>query len=277
MFEPTASWSLPAHLFMVSGWSAKCTKHGDAMSCVNDGRPRRLPPDFTAERRPRRRPTTRGPTSRTCCTSTHVSWGYYVVPGHGARLRRRRTMTCTGGAAERAHAGDLEPAALLRHGQAGRPARATSSRCDASTPRPQTGTLPAVSWVVAGGDGQRAPAGARHATARPTSPASINAVMRRPRLGLDRDLPRLGRLGRLLRPRRPAAGRRERLRPARARARHQPVREDAASSTTRRSASTPTSSSSRTTSSAGSGSTPRPTVAPTRARRCARTRRSSAT
>ena len=28
MFEPTASWSVPAHLFMVSGWSAKCTVQG---------------------------------------------------------------------------------------------------------------------------------------------------------------------------------------------------------------------------------------------------------
>ena len=36
MFEPTASWSLPAHLFMVSGWSARCTRGGDPMSCVND-------------------------------------------------------------------------------------------------------------------------------------------------------------------------------------------------------------------------------------------------
>ena len=26
MFEPNASWSLPAALFMVSGWSATCTK-----------------------------------------------------------------------------------------------------------------------------------------------------------------------------------------------------------------------------------------------------------
>jgi phospholipase C len=25
MFEPNASWSLPEHLFMVSGWSAKCS------------------------------------------------------------------------------------------------------------------------------------------------------------------------------------------------------------------------------------------------------------
>jgi phospholipase C len=36
MFEPNASWSLPAHLFLVSGWSAHCTRDGDPQSCVND-------------------------------------------------------------------------------------------------------------------------------------------------------------------------------------------------------------------------------------------------
>ncbi len=36
MFEPDASWSLPSHLFMVSGWSAYCSKAGDPTSCVND-------------------------------------------------------------------------------------------------------------------------------------------------------------------------------------------------------------------------------------------------
>jgi phospholipase C len=35
MFEPNASWSLPSHLFMVSEWSAKCSRAGDPMSCVN--------------------------------------------------------------------------------------------------------------------------------------------------------------------------------------------------------------------------------------------------
>ncbi len=35
MFEPNSSWSLPAHLFMVSAWSAQCTTPGDPMSCVN--------------------------------------------------------------------------------------------------------------------------------------------------------------------------------------------------------------------------------------------------
>jgi phospholipase C len=36
MFEPTASWSLPAHLYMVSDWSALCSRGGEPSSCVND-------------------------------------------------------------------------------------------------------------------------------------------------------------------------------------------------------------------------------------------------
>jgi phospholipase C len=35
LFEPNASWSLPAHLFMVSAWSASCATP-DPMSCVSD-------------------------------------------------------------------------------------------------------------------------------------------------------------------------------------------------------------------------------------------------
>ena len=35
MFEPNASWSLPSHLFMVSAWSANCTKPGDPTSCTS--------------------------------------------------------------------------------------------------------------------------------------------------------------------------------------------------------------------------------------------------
>src|SRR5439155_23674089 len=34
MCEPTASWSLPAHLFAVSAWSARCGT-SDPMSCQN--------------------------------------------------------------------------------------------------------------------------------------------------------------------------------------------------------------------------------------------------
>ncbi len=35
MFEPNASWSLPAHLFMVSAWSAWCPDHNNPMTCKN--------------------------------------------------------------------------------------------------------------------------------------------------------------------------------------------------------------------------------------------------
>ena len=35
MFEPNASWSLPAHLFMVSEWAAFCTQENNPSSCVN--------------------------------------------------------------------------------------------------------------------------------------------------------------------------------------------------------------------------------------------------
>jgi phospholipase C len=36
MFAPTDSWTLPAHLFLVSGWSATCTDLDDPMSCSSD-------------------------------------------------------------------------------------------------------------------------------------------------------------------------------------------------------------------------------------------------
>jgi phospholipase C len=36
MFEPNASWSLPAHLFLVSGWSARCDPDGGVDTCKSD-------------------------------------------------------------------------------------------------------------------------------------------------------------------------------------------------------------------------------------------------
>ena len=48
MFEPGASWSLNAHLFEISAWSAYCTKHDDPMSCINELNAPGMPPDFKA-------------------------------------------------------------------------------------------------------------------------------------------------------------------------------------------------------------------------------------
>ena len=36
MFAPADSWTVPAHLFMMSGWSARCPQPNDPMSCVSD-------------------------------------------------------------------------------------------------------------------------------------------------------------------------------------------------------------------------------------------------
>jgi phospholipase C len=76
MFEPDASWSLPAHLFLVSAWSATCKIKGDPQSCVNN---------------------IAGPVSLAQANAykadyawtdltyllykNHVSWAYYVAPG----------------------------------------------------------------------------------------------------------------------------------------------------------------------------------------------------
>ena len=80
MFEPNASWSLPAHLFMVSEWSGRCTNRDDPFSCVNalqnpgqamDARsnPRHIPPKYAW-------------TDLTYLLhKDHVSWRYYVFSG----------------------------------------------------------------------------------------------------------------------------------------------------------------------------------------------------
>jgi len=82
MFEPDASWSLPAHLFMVSEWSARCSRRNDPMSCVDAPDRPALPPDF---HHPPGRPNPRPDyawTDLTYLLHAHgVNWGYYVFKG----------------------------------------------------------------------------------------------------------------------------------------------------------------------------------------------------
>ena len=149
--------------------------------------------------------------------------------------------------------------ARLRERRGARPARrcsrtparpASGTRCPGSTPCKadhQLGNIQSVDKFYAAaknghaarrvvgrtlGRGQRAPAGTGQLRTELRDQPDQRGDAE-PRLGLDRHLPGLGRLGRLLRPRRPADRRRERLRAARAGHRHQPVREDTATSTTR--------------------------------------------
>jgi len=82
MFEPNASWSLPAHLFMVSEWSAKCSIKADPMSCVNALQSPGNPPDFKSKAAAAAPPPDYAWTDLTYLLHRQrVSWGYYVFPG----------------------------------------------------------------------------------------------------------------------------------------------------------------------------------------------------
>ncbi len=116
----TRRGACPRTCFIVSGWSAKLRdERSDELSRLRCKRRDRRP---TARRTRRARlRTTRGPTSPISCTSTTISWGYYVVEGLPARLRRQRDVL-RARSAERKDAWDLEPAAVLRHGAEGQAA-----------------------------------------------------------------------------------------------------------------------------------------------------------
>ncbi len=78
MFEPNASWSLPSHLFMVSEWSALCTKPNDPWSCQNNIELPQLPTDIG----PPHTSTDYPWTDLTYLLDRHhVSWGYYIKTG----------------------------------------------------------------------------------------------------------------------------------------------------------------------------------------------------
>jgi phospholipase C len=82
MFASVASWSLPAHLYMVSAWSARCSMPDDASSCVNTTRNVALPPDSVLPSGAHPPPPHYAWTDLTYLLHKyHVSWRYYVFPG----------------------------------------------------------------------------------------------------------------------------------------------------------------------------------------------------
>jgi phospholipase C len=80
MFQPDTSWSLPQHLYLVSGWSARCSRIGRPLSCVNAVQNPGSPPGEPQN------PSGSIPdyawTDLTYLLHKHhVSWRYYVFNG----------------------------------------------------------------------------------------------------------------------------------------------------------------------------------------------------
>ena len=139
MFAPVDSWTLPSHLFLVSGWSATCPDLNDPMSCVSDlDSPGRNAADRDAGRNP---PTARpGPYVWGDVTwllyKAGVSWGYFVGPG---TCVRRRAPTRDG--ISKTVAGRRTRLPGFRTVERHRPARQRASRTPSSSRRPPTATF----------------------------------------------------------------------------------------------------------------------------------------
>jgi phospholipase C len=146
MFEPSASWSLPAHLFMVSEWSARCSTD-NPLSCKNDLRKPDPPPDFTGG-------TTKPPvyawTDLTYLLFQHdVSWRYYVKKGIEPDCRTG-AETCPGVLQAPRTPGIWNPLPYFETvRQDHQLNNVTSLRHYFTAAR--TGTLPAVSWITPDG------------------------------------------------------------------------------------------------------------------------------
>src|SRR5438477_3050107 len=80
MFEPNASWSLPAHLFMVSEWSATCSVKDVASSCRSAANHPAEPPDFRGDLK-RTTPSYAWTDLTYLLHENKVSWRYYVAKG----------------------------------------------------------------------------------------------------------------------------------------------------------------------------------------------------
>ena len=183
MFEPNASWSLPQHLFMVSEWSATCSRRGDPLSCVNDLNRPQLPQNYF-------RPSPDSPTKTpgpppdypwTDLTyllfKNNVSWKYYIQSGV--------EPDCANDAADCAPAyqdaktpGIWNPLprfdTVKQDGQLGNILDVTNFYKDA-----RSGTLPSISWITPSQPNSEHPT-ALISAGQTWTTSLINAVMQGP-------------------------------------------------------------------------------------------------
>jgi phospholipase C len=80
MFQPDTSWSLPSHLYLVSGWSAKCARSGDPTSCTAAVQAPGSPPG-SPENATNAIPDYAWTDLTYLLHRDHVSWSYYVFKG----------------------------------------------------------------------------------------------------------------------------------------------------------------------------------------------------
>ena len=153
MFEPNASWSLPEHLFMVSGWSATCAKQNDPMSCTSALQAPDAPPDFQPRRAQSgtvKRPDYAWTDLTYLLHRDNVSWAYYVADGTEPDCEDDQAVTCTPKPQRAGTPGIWNPLpwfdTVHEDGQLGNVQQLSTFYAAA-----HDGTLPAVSWIAPNG------------------------------------------------------------------------------------------------------------------------------
>ena len=185
MFEPNASWSLPAHLFLVSEWSAFCTQHDNPSSCVNSlqTKPSEVPPASPTYYNGKTNTGTGQPifawTDLTYLLhKSHVSWGYYVVSGTEPDCENPAAETCGPVKQSSNTPGIWNPLPWFDTVKADHQLKNIQSAKSFYAAAKQ-GTLPSVSWVVPSGEvSEHPPAPVSFGQSYVTS--LVNAVMRSP-------------------------------------------------------------------------------------------------
>jgi phospholipase C len=161
MFENVASWSLPMHLGLVSGWSAECKSPTDPMSCTSN-----LQAQVWGKNK-----TTSTPYAWTDITyllhKNHVSWGYYLDGGAAGVSFGAKSPGVP-------YIWNVLPGFtdLQETGQSGNVQNLTNFFIQA-----KSGTLPAVSWIMPSvADSEHPPALVSQGQSYVTN--IINAVMK---------------------------------------------------------------------------------------------------
>jgi phospholipase C len=142
MFEPVISWSLPAHLFMVSEWSAVCKTH-NPNSCTNNLADIAPSPHAPA-------PVYAWTDLTYLLHKNHVSWGYYISDRYGGPDCPNGDMSCPPILQTTATPQMWNPLpyfdTVRQNHQVGNIQSVSKFRAAA-----KAGTLPAVSWIVPSG------------------------------------------------------------------------------------------------------------------------------
>jgi phospholipase C len=138
MFEAVQSWSLPAHLFMVSEWSAVCSNPYAASSCKN------ATPD---NNQPTGNPMYAWTDITYLLHRFHVSWRYYVVSGTQPDCAQAGRMACAPVQQSATHLSVWNPLLsftdVTQDGQ-----RSDVKPAQGFYAAAKAGNLPSVSWVV---------------------------------------------------------------------------------------------------------------------------------